>query len=46
MAYAATAVRHPLTWHRVEYDYGATMERIRATGVLPEVLARRLEIGK
>ncbi len=35
-----------ITWHRVEYDYGATMERIRATGSLPEVLARRLEIGK
>jgi len=35
-----------VTWHRVAYDYRMTMERIRQTGVLPEVLARRLEIGK
>jgi len=35
-----------VTWHRVAYDYRSTMDRIRATGVLPEVLARRLEIGK
>jgi hypothetical protein len=35
-----------VTWHRVPYDYRATMERIRETRVLPEVLARRLEIGK
>jgi diadenosine tetraphosphatase ApaH/serine/threonine PP2A family protein phosphatase len=35
-----------VTWHRVEYDYRSTMQRIRSTGVLPEILARRLEIGK
>lgn len=35
-----------VTWHRVPYDYRLTMDKIRATGVLSEILARRLELGK
>ncbi|MBL8862660.1 MAG: metallophosphoesterase family protein [Planctomycetes bacterium] len=42
----AVVEQESVTWHRVAYDYRATMERIRDTRVLPEVLARRLEIGK
>lgn len=34
-----------LTWHRVEYDIGATQAAIRAAG-LPDVLAERLALGK
>ena len=37
---------HQVTWHRVEYDFRGTMEKIQRTGVLSEVLARRLAIGK
>ena len=35
-----------LTWYRVAYDVRSTQSKIRATGSLPEVLARRLEVGK
>jgi diadenosine tetraphosphatase ApaH/serine/threonine PP2A family protein phosphatase len=35
-----------VTWYRVPYDYRATMEKILRTGVLSEILARRLQIGK
>jgi predicted phosphodiesterase len=35
-----------VTWHRVPYDFRKTMEKIQATGVLHEVLARRLAVGK
>jgi len=35
-----------LTWHRVPYDYRATMEKILATQSLSEILARRLALGK
>jgi diadenosine tetraphosphatase ApaH/serine/threonine PP2A family protein phosphatase len=35
-----------VTWHRVPYDFRATMQKILDTGVLSEVLARRLAIGK
>ncbi|MEL6428233.1 MAG: metallophosphoesterase family protein [Planctomycetota bacterium] len=35
-----------LTWHRVAYDFRATMEKILATGKLSEMLARRLALGK
>ena len=35
-----------VTWHRVAYDYRATMEKIMATGRLSELLARRLAVGK
>lgn len=35
-----------LTWHRVQYDYRATMEKILATPSLNEILARRLALGK
>ena len=35
-----------VTWHRVKYDYRTTMEKINATRVLSEVLARRLSVGK
>lgn len=35
-----------ITWHRVPYDYRTTMQKILDTGVLSEVLARRLAIGK
>jgi len=34
-----------LTWHRVEYDIGATQAAIHAAG-LPDVLAERLALGK
>jgi predicted phosphodiesterase len=37
---------HQVTWHRVEYDVRRTQEKILATGVLPELLARRLEVGR
>jgi len=35
-----------VTWHRVPYDFQATAEKIMRTGVLSEVLARRLAMGK
>jgi diadenosine tetraphosphatase ApaH/serine/threonine PP2A family protein phosphatase len=35
-----------ITWHRVAYDYRTTMHKIHDTGVLGEVLARRLAVGK
>jgi diadenosine tetraphosphatase ApaH/serine/threonine PP2A family protein phosphatase len=35
-----------VTWHRVAYDFQATAEKILRTGVLSEVLARRLALGK
>ncbi|MDA1266008.1 MAG: metallophosphoesterase family protein [Planctomycetota bacterium] len=35
-----------VTWFRVPYDYRATMDKILRTGVLSEILARRLQIGK
>ncbi len=37
---------HQVTWHRVEYDFRATQEKILHTGVLSEILARRLSVGK
>jgi predicted phosphodiesterase len=37
---------HQVTWHRVAYDFQATAEKILRTGVLSEVLARRLAMGK
>ena len=37
---------HQVTWHRVPYDYQATADKILKTGVLSEVLARRLAMGK
>ena len=37
---------HQVTWHRVAYDYRITQKKILDTGVLSEVLARRLAIGK
>jgi diadenosine tetraphosphatase ApaH/serine/threonine PP2A family protein phosphatase len=35
-----------VSWYRVEYDYRVTMEKILGTGVLSELLARRLAVGK
>jgi diadenosine tetraphosphatase ApaH/serine/threonine PP2A family protein phosphatase len=35
-----------VTWHRVPYDFMATADKILRTGVLSEVLARRLAMGK
>jgi predicted phosphodiesterase len=35
-----------VTWRRVPYDFQATAEKILRTGVLSEVLARRLAMGK
>ncbi|MBL8858242.1 MAG: metallophosphoesterase family protein [Planctomycetes bacterium] len=35
-----------VTWHRIAYDYRVTQKKILDTGVLSEVLARRLAIGK
>jgi diadenosine tetraphosphatase ApaH/serine/threonine PP2A family protein phosphatase len=37
---------HQITWHRVAYDLRATQQKILETGVLSEVLARRLALGK
>jgi diadenosine tetraphosphatase ApaH/serine/threonine PP2A family protein phosphatase len=35
-----------VTWYRVEYDFRTTQEKILRTGVLSEILARRLAVGK
>ena len=35
-----------VTWHRIAYDYRVTQKKILDTGVLSDVLARRLAIGK
>lgn len=37
---------HQVTWYRVPYDYRKTMAKILDTGVLSEILARRLALGK
>ncbi len=37
---------HQVSWYRVPYDFRTTMEKIRRTGVLSEILARRLAVGK
>ncbi len=37
---------HQVTWHRVQYDFRTTMEKIQRTGVVSEILARRLAVGK
>ena len=42
----AVLEEHQVTWHRVPYDFQATAEKILRTGVLSEVLARRLAMGK
>ncbi len=35
-----------VTWYRVPYDFQSTMQKILDTGVLSEMLARRLALGK
>ena len=35
-----------VTWSSVPYDYRGTMQKILGTGVLSDVLARRLAVGK
>lgn len=35
-----------VTWYRIEYDFRSTQEKILRTGVLSEILARRLAVGK
>jgi predicted phosphodiesterase len=35
-----------VTWYRVPYNFQGTMQKILATGVLSEMLARRLALGK
>jgi predicted phosphodiesterase len=35
-----------ITWHRVAYDFTATMKKIMDTGSLSKILASRLQIGK
>ena len=37
---------HQVTWYRVEYDFRSTQDKILHTGVLSEILARRLSVGK
>ena len=37
---------HQVTWYRVPYDFQKTADKILRTGVLSEVLARRLAMGK
>ena len=42
----ATYDGETVAWHRVPYDFRTTMEKIRATPGLDDILARRLAIGK
>ena len=42
----ATLDESRVRWHRVPYDHAKTMEKIRATPGLDEILARRLAIGR
>ncbi|MBI5432739.1 MAG: metallophosphoesterase family protein [Planctomycetes bacterium] len=42
----AVLEEHQVTWYRVAYDFQATADKILKTGVLSEVLARRLALGK
>jgi diadenosine tetraphosphatase ApaH/serine/threonine PP2A family protein phosphatase len=42
----AVLEEHQVTWHRVEYDFRVTQDKILRTGVLSEILARRLSVGK
>lgn len=35
-----------VTWHRVPYDFSVTQRKIRDTGELSEILAKRLTLGK
>jgi diadenosine tetraphosphatase ApaH/serine/threonine PP2A family protein phosphatase len=35
-----------VTWHRVDYDFRRTQDKIMQSGALPEVLARRLAVGR
>lgn len=35
-----------VSWYRVEYDFRVTQDKILRTGVLSEILARRLSVGK
>jgi len=35
-----------VTWHRVSYDFSITQGKIRDTGELSEILAKRLTLGK
>ena len=35
-----------VSWYRVNYDFRTTMDKIMRTGVLSEILARRLAVGK
>jgi diadenosine tetraphosphatase ApaH/serine/threonine PP2A family protein phosphatase len=37
---------HQVTWYRIEYDFRVTQDKILRTGVLSEILARRLTHGK
>jgi len=42
----AVLEEHQVTWYRVEYDFRLTQDKILGTGVLSEILARRLAVGK
>jgi diadenosine tetraphosphatase ApaH/serine/threonine PP2A family protein phosphatase len=42
----AVLEEHQVTWYRVEYDFRLTQDKILRTGVLSEILARRLAVGK
>ena len=35
-----------VSWYRVPYDFRVTQQKIQKTGALPEVLARRLAVGR
>jgi diadenosine tetraphosphatase ApaH/serine/threonine PP2A family protein phosphatase len=35
-----------VSWYRIEYDFRVTQDKILHTGVLSEILARRLSVGK
>ena len=42
----AVLEEHRVSWYRVPYDFRVTQEKILKTGVLSDILARRLAVGK
>lgn len=41
-----TRDNNKITYHRIAYDYKKTMQKIRSTKSLPELFAKRLEVGR
>jgi len=42
----AVLEENQVSWYRVEYDFRVTQDKILRTGILSEILARRLSVGK